>query len=63
MTETPGVKAIMSEEDLKQFKQSIPLKRIGQSIDIANLVVFLASDESSYITGECIVVDGGLTIQ
>ena len=62
-TETPGVKAIMSKEDMKRFAQTIPMKRYGQPIDIANLVVFLASDESSYITGECIVVDGGLTIQ
>jgi len=61
--ETPGIKATSSEGDIKQFTQAVPLKRVGKPMDIANLAVFLASDESSYITGECIVVDGGLTIQ
>ncbi len=61
--DTPGAMVASSKESMKQFAQTIPLKRIGQPKDIANVVVFLASDESSYITGECIVVDGGLTIQ
>jgi 3-oxoacyl-[acyl-carrier protein] reductase len=60
--ETPGSK-VLGEETLNQFIQMIPLKRMGQPRDIANLVVFLASEESSYITGQCIVTDGGLTIQ
>lgn len=61
--ETPGTKETSNKEDMKRFARMIPLKRVGKPIDIANLVVFLASDESSYITGECIVVDGGWTIQ
>ena len=41
------------------FVESIPLKRWGEVEDIANLAVFLASDESSYIHGDLIKVDGG----
>ncbi len=38
----------------------IPLKRFGTPIDIAKVVAFLASDDSNYITGQCISVDGGM---
>jgi NAD(P)-dependent dehydrogenase (short-subunit alcohol dehydrogenase family) len=38
-----------------------PLGRIGQPIDVANAALFLASDESSWITGQCIAVDGGVS--
>jgi len=41
----------------------IPVGRMGLPEDIANAVVFLASDESSYITGQVIVVDGGWTLR
>ncbi|MDA3815013.1 MAG: SDR family NAD(P)-dependent oxidoreductase [Patescibacteria group bacterium] len=59
--QTPG--AQMSEENQKQIIAGIPLARIGQPEDIANAVVFLASEKSSYITGQVIVVDGGWTVQ
>lgn len=49
------------DEKMKDFyEQNIPLKRMGQAEDIANLAAFLASDMAGYITGETIRVDGGL---
>jgi 3-oxoacyl-[acyl-carrier protein] reductase len=41
---------------------SIPVKRLGEAKDIAAVVAFLASDEASYVTGQVITVDGGMTI-
>lgn len=46
---------------LEGILASIPLKRVGKPEDIANAVAFLASDESSYMTGSVVVVDGGWT--
>lgn len=45
-----------------KIKQSIPVRRLGKPEDIANAVHFLASEESSYITGQTLKVDGGLTL-
>ena len=45
----------------KQLTKIIPLQRIGKPNDIANTILFLLSDEGSYITGTEITVDGGLT--
>lgn len=52
--------AVLNEETVKQWRDSIPLKRGGTPEDIANCVIFLASDLSSYITGQVIQVDGGM---
>ncbi len=49
----------MNEEEKNYFTEKTLLRRVGQPIDIARAIVFLASDEASYITGETIQVDGG----
>ena len=45
-----------------QYMQFIPLKRFGKPSEIAEAVAFLASEKASYITGQCLVADGGLTM-
>ena len=50
----------LPEETIKQWRNGIPLKRGGTAEDVANLCLFLASDSSSYITGQVINVDGGM---
>jgi len=52
----------LNEEQKKQWLETIPLKRAGSPDDVANLVSFLGSDASSYITGQVINVCGGLAI-
>lgn len=58
----PGfIQSDMTKEfDEDEFKKHIPLNRFGQAEEVANLVSFLASDKSSYITGEVININGGL---
>jgi glucose 1-dehydrogenase len=59
--ETPINRELLNNsEKLEALLNNIPLKRLGQPQDVANLVTFLASDEANYITGSTFVVDGGL---
>lgn len=61
--DTPGASNIkMTDEQRKAMLAPIPMKRQGNSEEIANAVLFLASDESSYMTGSTMVVDGGWTV-
>lgn len=50
----------LDEKVIQQWREAIPLKRGGSAEDVANLTLFLASDLSSYITGQCISVCGGM---
>jgi 3-oxoacyl-[acyl-carrier protein] reductase len=52
--------AALDEKVVQQWRDTIPLKRGGTSDDVANLTLFLASDMSGYITGQCINVCGGM---
>lgn len=54
--------AILSEDVKNQMLANIPLKKYGKPEDVANLVLFLSSDLSKYITGQVILVDGGMGI-
>lgn len=59
--ETPMVTEGDAVEVIKEFAKHIPVKRMAKSEEVSNLVLFLASDESSYSTGSEFVIDGGLT--
>ncbi|KAA1181411.1 SDR family NAD(P)-dependent oxidoreductase [Paenibacillus sp. B2(2019)] len=62
--ETPMTQALSTSKDLlDRLIQATPLQRLGQAIDIAQAALFLATDESSYITGSEIVIDGGFSAQ
>ncbi len=61
--DTPLVAGIMTEKRIRHVEERVPLKRHGKPEEAAYAVLFLASDESSYITGQTILVDGGLSIQ
>ncbi len=54
--------AALDEKVLEEWKKQIPLKRTGTPQDVANACVFLASELSDYITGQVLVVDGGMVM-
>ncbi len=48
-------------EGVESWKNMVPLKRLGDPEDVANAALFLASDASSFVTGACLTVDGGMS--
>jgi 3-oxoacyl-[acyl-carrier protein] reductase len=52
--------AVLPDEVKRNYAAAIPMNRMGSTTDVANACVFLASDDSAYITGQVIQVDGGL---
>lgn len=53
---------VLPDEIKEQMQKSIPLVRLGDAADVAGLTVFLAGPEASYITGQVIAVDGGMSM-
>ena len=60
---TPMIMQGDTKTAVKAFAKSIPLKRVAQPEEVSRLVLYLASDDSSYSTGSEFIVDGGLTAQ
>ena len=60
--EESGMTQEQFEAMMNAFIERLPLKRMGEPDDIAKTAVFLASEASSYMTGEVVVVDGGSLI-
>ena len=54
--------ASLDENTLREICDSTPLMRLGEPRDVAALAIFLASEEASFITGQCIGVDGGFAV-
>ena len=66
---TPGVQQVATDSEpenpqsvIDNIARRVPMGRLGTIEEIGNLITFLASDESSYITGTHIVIDGGATL-
>ena len=63
MTETPFIhRGTLTDDDFIKDMEKYPLKRYGTPTDIANGILFLLSDASSWMTGQSLVVDGGYTL-
>lgn len=60
--ETPGMKKVFSNQSLEQATAIVPLKRLGLPEEVASAVLYLASDEAAFITGQALSVDGGATM-
>ena len=61
-TDTPMNEKAYTPEVRRTYEERIPVHRIGTAEDVAGVVLFLASDAARYVTGQELVVDGGLTI-
>ena len=60
--ETPMMEAVMTDEIKAQFESLIPRGEMGRPEEIASVALFLASDDSSSVNGQALVIDGGTTV-
>ena len=66
---SPGVintgltKKVLSTKEEKKIKKQIPLNKLGNALDVSNLICFLSSNFNNYITGQNFIIDGGYTSQ
>jgi len=62
-TDTPMLRSVLSQEQIDAFAATFPMGRMGRPQELAYAALFLASDESSFVTGAMIAVDGGQTAE
>ncbi|WP_136637701.1 SDR family NAD(P)-dependent oxidoreductase [Pseudooceanicola onchidii] len=60
-TQTDGAMRVVTEDGWERRRERIPIRRLGKPSDMADAAVFLASEEASFITGDMLFVDGGIT--
>ena len=59
--DTDMTREILGESGMKEMATSIPMKRLGKSSEIAELVSWLVSEKNTYVTSQNIIIDGGFT--
>lgn len=59
--DTELTRTVLSEADIRNLTAQVPMKRLGQAEEIANLVTYLSSEQNSFITAQNILIDGGFT--
>ncbi|MDI7276073.1 MAG: glucose 1-dehydrogenase [Anaerolineae bacterium] len=62
-TDTPMLRRNMTPEEVEAFARTFPMQRLGRPEELASVALFLASDESSFVTGAIVAADGGQTAQ
>jgi len=61
---TPSLLALLkTEENIERMRRTVPLERLGEPADIAGAVLYFASDDAAFVTGQILYVDGGVVAQ